>query len=78
MATQLGGQFSLYYIFYDWDGPESDVHRQEVERFNQMVGEEARLKAKPYQEVFAYLNELDGVDTDYMHYLKNRYFTDGY
>lgn len=78
MANQVGEKFSLYYIYYDWKGPESDVHRQEIDRFDSLVGEEVRFKAKSYQEVFASLNELDGVDADYMAYLKDRYFTGGY
>ena len=78
MAAQLGSQISLYYIYYDCEGPESDVHRQEIERFDAMVGEEVRLKAKSYQEFFSALNEMGGVDETYLDYLKIRYFTNSY
>jgi len=72
MATQLGDKFSLYYIYYDWNGPESDAHGEEVERFASMVGEEVRFKTKSYQEFF---NALNCDDADYMNYLRDRYFS---
>jgi hypothetical protein len=74
MANQLGGLFSLYYIYYDSNGPESDVHRREVERFNSLVGEEVRFKARSYQEFFSSLNEMGYDDETYMGYLHQRYF----
>jgi hypothetical protein len=74
MANQLGGLFSLYYIYYDSNGPESDVHRQEVERFEGLVGDEVRFKARSYQELFSSLNEMGYDDETYMGYLHQRYF----
>lgn len=35
LATQLGEGFSLFYIYYDWPGKASNVHRDEVERLHQ-------------------------------------------
>ena len=74
MANQLGKQFSLYYIYYDCRGPESDVHRQEVKRFDDLVGDEVRFKARSYQEFFSSLNEMGYDDETYMSYLHQRYF----
>jgi len=72
MATQLGKQFSLYYIYYDCAGPESDVHRQEIVQFDGLVGDEVRFIARSYQEFF---EELEHDDEVYMAYLRERYFT---
>lgn len=74
MATQLGDRFSLYYIYYDWPGPESDIHRQEIERFDLLVGKEVRFKARTYQSVFSELEDMN-VEKKYMSYLKSRYFS---
>ena len=71
MANQLGSKFSLYYIYYDWDGPESDVHRREVDRFDSAVGDEIRFEAKSYQDFFEVLKHDDD---SYMRYLRDRYF----
>jgi hypothetical protein len=74
MANQLGSQFSLYYIYFDWDGPESEVHRQEIDRFDDLVGDEFRFKVRSYQELFSSLNEMGYDDETYMGYLHQRYF----
>jgi hypothetical protein len=74
MATRLGSQFSLYYIYFDQQGPESDVHRREIERFDSLVGEEVRFKARSYQELFSTLRVLGFDDEYYMTYLRDRYF----
>lgn len=36
-ALHGGPRFTLYYLFYEADGPESTVHRQEIERFEAQV-----------------------------------------
>ena len=76
LATKLGGDFSLYYIYFDWAGPESQVHRTEIDEFVKLVGEELRFKAFTYQELFASLTSASDVDQDYLSYLRTRYFSD--
>jgi hypothetical protein len=76
MATQLEGRFSLYYIYYDWpDGHESRIHKNEVNRFAEVVGDELRFKAINYQKLFRTLDESDRVNQDYIEYLRRRYFS---
>ena len=73
LATQLGDQFSLYYTYLDWPGKESDVHREEVIQFAGFVGAELGFKAITYQQIFLSLQNEQGVDSDYLDYLGERY-----
>ena len=74
MANELHDQFSLFYMYYDWPGPESDVHQSEIQRFVQLLGSELRFKSFSYQEIFQLLDEQSVQDGDYMEYLRDRYF----
>ncbi len=62
----------LVYLYYDWPGRESLVHRAEVERFVACIGPEVDLRIVTYQELFARLPT--GIDSDYRAYLEGRYF----
>lgn len=73
LATQLGDQFSLYYTYLDWPGKESKVHREEVNRFTELVGDELRFKAVTYQQLLLSLQNEPGVDPNYLSYLGERY-----
>ena len=74
MATQLGEQFSLFYIYYDWPGKESEVHNQEIERFAALIDNRLGFKAISYQCLFSSLEKQNDVDRSYMNYLRRRYF----
>jgi Restriction Endonuclease associating with ARP len=76
LATQLTNQFSLYYLYYDWPGPESEAHRIEINSFAQRVGSELRFRSLTYQELFRKLCDCDVVDPEYLSYLGSRYFPD--
>ena len=70
-------EFSLYYLYFDYPGKRSETHKREIECFASRVGEEARFKALPYQEVFGRLSALGRTDAeylDYIDYLGARYF----
>lgn len=75
LATQFGDQFSLYYAYYDWPGPESETHRGEIDHFANAVGSELRFRAISYQTLFVSLSNLDSVDKPYRQYLRDRYFS---
>jgi hypothetical protein len=62
----------LVYLYYDWPGRESLVHRAEVERFVACIGAEVDLRVVTYQDLFARLPA--GVAGDYRAYLEARYF----
>jgi hypothetical protein len=73
MATQLGDQFSLYYIYLDWPGKESNMHIEEVSQFTNFVGAELGFKAITYQQLLLSLQKEQGTDSKYLDYLRERY-----
>lgn len=68
--------FALCYLYYDWPGRESGVHRAELERFAARVAGELRFSVLTYQALHRRLRDVPGVDPDYVAYLKARYFAD--
>ena len=75
LATQLGDKFSLYYLYYDWPEERSQVHKNEIARFADRVGDELRFKALTYQRVYERLKESPEAERDYLDYLGGRYFS---
>ena len=49
LATVVGDRFSLYYLYYDSRGGRSDQHKDELQSFASLVGEEIVFKALTYQ-----------------------------
>ena len=74
LATSSSAGFSLWYLYYDYPGERSEVHRREIQRFADHVGQEIRFKALTYQEVYHRLTDSDQCDPEYMDYLRTRYF----
>jgi hypothetical protein len=74
LATTLGPHFDLYYLYFDWPGPECAKHRAEIARFSERVGSELRFKAFTYQDLFSRFSASKGVDPVYVSYLQQRYF----
>lgn len=73
LASHLGSNFSLVYIYFDAPGTESELHRAEISQFSENVGTELRFIALTYQELLGRLQGVDGVDNDYINYLSERY-----
>ena len=74
LAAQLGSQFSLCYLYYDWAGETLAAHRKEIGLFDELVGAEVRFRALTYQQVFARLSESGQAGAGYIDYLGARYF----
>ena len=74
LAKQLGTRFRLYYLYYDHPGENSEAHKSEVTCFADCVGDEIRFRALTYQEVFDKLRASDQADSEYLDYLRCRYF----
>lgn len=75
LATQQPGNVMLYYIYFDWHGPESIVHTEEIERFALIVRQDIPFHYCTYQEVYRRL--VDGIGnehSEYLEYLSRRYF----
>jgi hypothetical protein len=73
MATQLGDQFSLYYMYLELPGKESNIHAEEVRQFASCVGAELGFKAVTYQQLLSSLQHEQGTDSEYLDYLRKRY-----
>lgn len=76
LATQLGDRFSLFYVYLDWPGAESEAHGEEIHRFGTLVDACLRFKAMSYQDLFSSLNNMNSPDESYMSYMRARYIGD--
>jgi len=66
---------TLVYLFYDDDGPEGVLHRQDVATLTDLLGGEVNFRALPYQQMFQDLVGHSSADSaDYVDYLRTRYF----
>jgi len=73
MATQLGDQFSLYYMYLKLPGKESNIHAEEVRQFESCVGAELGFKAITYQQLLSSLQHEPEAGSEYLKYLRKRY-----
>ena len=75
LARKIGKyDFELYYIYFDWKCPESEVHAEELIHFENMVGKEIRFRALTYQHLFDRLSSTIRLDdASYLEYLRGRY-----
>jgi hypothetical protein len=68
------GHHELWYMYFDWKGPESELHALELARFSEIVGSEIRFRALSYQQLFTRLaTTVTPRDAAYMDYLTGRY-----
>ena len=75
LATSSGPDFSLWYLYYDCQGPRSDAHKRGIQTFSNHVGDEIRFKALTYQEVYHRLQDSNQLHSEYRDYLGTRYFS---
>ena len=75
LATRLGDQFSLGYLYFDVTGAAAESHREETARFAAAVDDSLGFFARSYQELFDALRvTIDGGHPAYLEYLSQRYF----
>jgi hypothetical protein len=68
------GSHELWYLYFDWKSPESEMHALELARFSELVGSEIRFRALTYQQLFKRLaTTVNSRDAAYMDYLTGRY-----
>jgi len=68
------GHHELWYMYFDWTCPESELHSAELARFSKLVGSEIRFRAMTYQQLFKRLSRtVSPRDAAYMDYLTSRY-----
>jgi hypothetical protein len=76
LSKSQGARFSLFYLYFDYEG-ESEMaalHREEVERFAARVDGVLGFRGLSYQQLFAALAATEVVESDYIDYLRQRYF----
>ena len=67
-------KFVLLYLWYDVTGSDAAMqHREEVQEFSDLIGDEVLFRSDTYQNVFGRLSTLTS-DTAYEAYLRARYF----
>ena len=75
LANSTEGNFSLWYVYYEESGSESEAHSREVMRFQETVDEKLNFRAVSYQEIFRDIKaNARPEDQDYITYLEERYF----
>lgn len=67
--------FRLLYLWYDWPSEISDVHKAEIERFSEEIGDDFDFTALTYQELFSGLRGAPEPSPGYIAYLEDRYFS---
>lgn len=74
LAVAVRGAPDLLYLYYDWPGPESELHRAEIERFSRRLKADMSFRAMTYQRFFELLlPTLTAEDAPYTGYVKERY-----
>jgi hypothetical protein len=77
MATSVGDNFSLCYLYYEWDAPQAKTHREELARFANLVDPSLRFRSLTYQDLAARLDQACvGRHNSYIQYLRARYVRD--
>ena len=66
---------ALCYLYYDWPCREGRMHREEVERFAGLIGDELAFTVLTYQEIYRRLRETRAAEPSYLEYLRARYFS---
>jgi len=69
------GRFSLVYLWYKVDSNEAEQHEDELTRFTFRTENEVSFKKMTYQDLFDKINKLPDVDSTYLLYLEQRYFS---
>ncbi len=74
LANTLGTGFELWYIYFDFDEPMSDTHKDEIDKFKSLLDVELQFKAFRYQEIVSKLAlQAVGAESDYLKTLRERY-----
>jgi len=79
LATEFGPRgFALLYLWYGLQSLEASQHWREIIEFESMITGDVDFRVMTYQDLFADILKIPGVDQAYLDYLKTRYFYEGY
>jgi hypothetical protein len=75
LANKYGaGQFKLVYVWYRIPGAKADRHQEEIDQFEESIGNSIDLNVLTYQDLFVELQMHEEPMTGYFDYLRDRYF----
>jgi len=69
------GQFSLLYLWYKINSNEAKQHEEELARLSTSIKDEINFWTMTYQDLFNRIRLLRDVDSTYLKYLEQRYFS---
>jgi hypothetical protein len=76
LRTEFGPMnFQLLYLWYDFPSQEADKHRIEIDIFKENVRGEVHFNDMTYQDLFEKINKFSHMDSSYIAYLRERYFS---
>jgi hypothetical protein len=75
LKSSYGGSFCLLYLWYKVNSPEATRHEEELARFSASIKDEINFRTMTYQDLFNRIRHLPDVDSTYIEYLEQRYFT---
>jgi len=67
--------FSLLYLWYKIDSKEATEHEENLARFSDWIKGEINFQTMTYQELFDKIKCISNVDSAYLKYLEQRYFS---
>lgn len=75
LKTMYGeGKFILLYLWYEAVSEESKKHENEMKLFKSYVDETVEFQTVTYQEIFHFLRIYQDKHSNYIEYIKQRYF----
>lgn len=69
------GPFYLLYLWYKINSNEAKQHEEELARFSTSMKDENSFQTMTYQDLFNRIGHLPDVDSAYIKYLEQRYFS---
>jgi hypothetical protein len=75
LYNDCGDHFKLVYLWYHKPSPETEKHKQEIIRFKDRIDKRVSFRDMTHQELFENMKRLSNVDTHYVSYLAERYFS---
>jgi hypothetical protein len=66
--------FHLLYLWYDFPSLEGHAHGEEIKEFEHLTEGDISVRDITYQELFRAIQFTEGVDQEYVSYLRERYF----
>jgi hypothetical protein len=75
LKCSYGRGFSLLYLWYKIDSKEATQHDQELAGFRNRINSDLSFRTMTYQGLFESIKHIPNVDTSYLKYLEQRYFS---